>query len=99
MVNALSLDDFLELLDRYGSDLTNWQLASTEVDAVADLLAHSPEARKAVMAMRDLEAELRRYAPGALAGLADRVLAAAGLAVAQIQPIIARPRPRRPILN
>ena len=99
MAAPLSLDDFLELLDRYGSDLTTWQLAPSEIEAVAELLAQSSEARSRVMEMRFLESQLRGAVAPAPEGLADRVLAAAGVIAVPNQSIQARPRERRPVLN
>ncbi|MCR6633100.1 MAG: hypothetical protein NVV74_25350 [Magnetospirillum sp.] len=84
---TLTIDDFLELLDFYGSDLDSWPLSEAEVAAVALLLTQSDFARDAVIEMRGLEVHLRRP-PRAPESLADRILTAAGAGTAN--PICVR---------
>lgn len=98
MVDKLSLDDFFDLLGRYGSDVTNWPLSSGQLDSVVAFLTRSFAAREAVEEMRVLEGELCLATPRAPAGLADRFLAAAGI-LDGATPIIAHSRSRRVVLN
>jgi hypothetical protein len=95
MANAVSLDDFMEMLERFGGDVANWPLSDSDLQAVAVLLVQSPAAREAVAEMREIEVELRRTLPRAPAGLADRILMAAGVSDSAAQPIRVRPRVRR----
>lgn len=99
MSDILSLDEFIEMLECFGADVATWPLENGELQAVAALLVHSQEARDAVADMRALEAELRNMMPRAPRGLADRILAAAGLPAAAEQPIQVQPRPRRPSVH
>lgn len=99
MSNTLSLDEFIEMLECFGADIPNWPLENSELQAVAALLVQSQEARDAVADMRALEAEWRSAMPRAPAGLADRILLAAGLSAATEQPIHVQPRPRRPSVH
>ncbi len=87
MVDRLSLDDFFDMLGHYGAEVGNWPITSAQLESVLAFLARSSVAREAIEEMRGIEAELRRDLPRAPAGLADRVLAAAG-----------RPIPGRPIM-
>jgi hypothetical protein len=98
MANALSLDDFIDLLGRFGADVANWPLSETELQAVVVLLSQSPAARDAVAEMRMIEGYQQGTAPQAPIGLADRMLAASGVA-ALGQPIRVRARSRRPQLH
>lgn len=99
MANAVSLDDFMDMLERFGADVADWPLSDAELQSVAMLLVESPAARGAVADMRELEAELRGTLPRAPAGLADRILAAAGVADAPAQAIRVRPRSRRAVVH
>lgn len=99
MASVVSLDDFIEMLERFGADVANWPLSDADLQAVAILLVQSPAARGAVADMREIEAELRRNLPRAPAGLADRILMAAGVTDAAAQPIRVRPRVRRTVVH
>lgn len=99
MSNALSLDEFIEMLECFGADVANWPLEGHELQAVAALLVHSQAARDAVADMRLLEADILAAMPRAPVGLADRILAAAGLSAATEQPIQVLRRPRRPSVH
>jgi hypothetical protein len=99
MTDTLSLDDFFDLLGRYGSDVNNWPLSSGQMQAVVSFLARSTTARDALEEMRVIEAEMRLSLPRAPVGLADRILAAAGVPGRQSTPIYAHPRQRPTHLN
>lgn len=99
MSHKLSLDDFFDMLGRYGADIGNWPLSSEQLESVALFLARSADAREAVEEMRVIESNLRGEMPRAPAGLADRVLAAAGIPNRGGNPIFAVPRPRRLVVN
>lgn len=99
MADTMLFDDFIEMLDQFGSDLVSWPLTAPQMSAVVTLLAHSAVARDAVLEMRGLEAQMRGDLPNAPAGLADRILAAAGVAVQSGKPIHARARRGRMVVN
>lgn len=99
MADILSLDDFFDLLGRYGADVNHWPLSSDQMAAVMRFLSRSAVAREALDEMRLIEAEMRQSLPRAPAGLADRVLAAAGVSGRLSVPIYAHPRQRPPHLN
>lgn len=99
MSHELSLDDFFDMLGRYGADIGNWPLSPEQLQSVASFLARSSAAREAVEEMRSIEDDLRGDMPRAPIGLADRVLTAAGVPRRAGHPIFAVPRPRHPVLN
>lgn len=98
MADKLSLDDFFDMLGRYGADISHWPLSSKQMESVMAFVARSAAAREALAEMRQMEAGLRHDLPPAPVGLADRILAAAGVS-GTIRPILAQCRTRRPILN
>ena len=99
MSDTLSLDDFFDLLGRYGADVNHWPLSEDQMAAVVRFLSRSAVAREALDEMRIIEAEMRHSLPRAPAGLADRVLAAAGVPGRLSVPIYVHPRQRPPYLH
>lgn len=95
MSHDLSLDDFFDMLGCYGADIGNWPLSPGQLESVAVFLSRSAAAREAVEEMRLMETALRGELPLAPHGLADRILAAAGVSVGRNAAIFAVPRPRR----
>lgn len=74
MPSILSLDEFKDLLDRFGGDLSAWP-AARRTDA-KDLLDRSADARGLLDEAVSLDASLGTM-PKAPAGLSDRIVAAA----------------------
>ncbi|CCG42659.1 hypothetical protein [Magnetospirillum molischianum] len=76
MTRTITLEEFVDLLDRLGGVLTDWP---SEYRISADaLLAQSSEARQALAEATEMEALLRKAQPKAPSGLIDRILAASG---------------------
>lgn len=99
MANELSLDEFFDLLERYGADVASWPLSNDELQGVAALLVCSAAARDAVAEMRGIEEFMRAELTRSPAGLADRIFAASGAALDAAQPIRVQPRPRHGSLH
>lgn len=86
---SMTVEQFQDALDRFGSDLGDWP---PDLAGRADtLLRASPEARRLRSEMAEVEALLAcEPAPPAPSGLAARICAAAAAAAAPERP---RPRP------
>ncbi|MGJ4944865.1 hypothetical protein ACQR1W_30175 [Bradyrhizobium sp. HKCCYLS1011] len=85
----MDVREFEDLIDRLGEDLSGWPEAQRQ--AAVELLASSPEANALLEEARTLRQALSAPPVRAPAGLADRIVAAAGrtktAAPAEEQPV------------
>ncbi|WP_315705556.1 MULTISPECIES: hypothetical protein [unclassified Bradyrhizobium] len=72
----MDVREFEDLIDRLGEDVSCWPEGQRQI--AAELLASSPEARALLEEARALRQALSSPAVRAPAGLADRIVAAAG---------------------
>ena len=72
----MTVGEFSDLLDRLGCDLAHWPEAQRR--AAEALLESSPEATEALAEALSLAEAVKAGQPKAHAGLAERIIAAAG---------------------
>ena len=75
-MTTLSVDQFIDLLDRLGADLTHWP--SPQREAAEALIASSDDAATAFAQAVNLDRSLKAASPKAPKELADRIVAKAG---------------------